>query len=103
MQGVSQRTNEIGVRMALGARDRDILWMVLRNTIALLMAGLTIGIPMALTATRLVKSQLYGVGAADALSFIIAALILVSVAIVAGLLPARRAAAVHPAVALRYE
>lgn len=103
MQGVSRRTNEIGVRMALGARDRDILWMVLRNTIALLMAGLTIGIPMALTATGLVKSQLYGVGAADALSFIIAALILASVAIIAGLLPARRAAAVHPAVALRYE
>jgi predicted permease len=103
MQGVSQRTNEIGVRMALGARGRDILWMVLRNTITLLVAGLTIGIPVALTATRLVKSQLYGVGATDALSFIIAALILVSVAVFAGLLPARRAAAVDPAVALRYE
>jgi len=103
MQGVSRRTNEIGVRMALGARGSDILWMVLRNTITLLVAGLAIGIPVALTATRLVKSQLYGVGAADALSFIIAALILVSVAIFAGLLPARRAAAVDPAVALRYE
>jgi len=103
MQGVSRRTNEIGVRMALGARGRDILWMVLRNTITLLVAGLAIGIPVALTATRLVKSQLYGVGAADALSFIIAALILVGVAIFAGLLPARRAAAVDPAVALRYE
>jgi predicted lysophospholipase L1 biosynthesis ABC-type transport system permease subunit len=103
MQGVSRRTNEIGVRMALGARGRDILWMVLRNTITLLVAGLAIGIPVALTATRLVKSQLYEVGAADALSFIIAALILVSVAIFAGLLPARRAAAVDPAVALRYE
>ena len=102
-QGVSRRTNEIGVRMALGARGRDILWMVLRNTITLLVAGLATGVPVALTATRLMKSQLYGVGAADALSFIIAALILVSVAIFAGLLPARRAAAVDPAVALRYE
>ena len=103
MQGVSRRTNEIGVRMALGAQGRDILWMVLRHTITLLVTGLAIGIPVALTATRLVKSQLYGVGAADALSFIIAALILVSVAIFAGLLPARRAAAVDPVVALRYE
>jgi predicted permease len=102
-QGVLRRTNEIGVRMALGARGRDILWMVLRSTITLLVAGLAIGIPAALSAMHLVKSQLYGVGAADALSFIIAALILVSVAIFAGLLPARRAAAVDPAVALRYE
>jgi ABC-type antimicrobial peptide transport system permease subunit len=77
--------------------------MVLRSTITLLVAGLAIGIPAALSAMHLVKSQLYGVGAADALSFIIAALILVSVAIFAGLLPARRAAAVDPAVALRYE
>jgi ABC-type antimicrobial peptide transport system permease subunit len=77
--------------------------MVLSNTITLLLAGLAIGIPVALTATRLVKSQLYGVGAADALSFIVAALILVSVAIFAGLLPARRAMRVDPMVALRYE
>jgi ABC-type antimicrobial peptide transport system permease subunit len=77
--------------------------MVLRSTITLLVAGLAVGIPVALTATHLMKSQLYGVRAADALSFIIAALILVSVAILAGLLPARRAAAVDPAVALRYE
>jgi len=103
MQGVSRRTNEIGVRMTLGARGRDILWMILRNTITLLVAGLAIGIPVALAATRMVKSQLYGVGATDALSFIIAALILVSVAIFAGLLPACRAATVDPAVALRYE
>jgi ABC-type antimicrobial peptide transport system permease subunit len=77
--------------------------MVLRSTITLLVAGLAVGIPVDLTATRLVKSQLYGVGSADTLSFVIAALILVSVAILAGLLPARRAAAVDPAVALRYE
>jgi len=102
-QGVLRRTNEIGVRMALGARGRDILWMVLRNTVTLLVAGLAIGIPAALSAMHFVKSQLYGVAAADALSFIIAALIVVSVAIFAGLLPARRAAAVDPAVALRYE
>jgi len=102
-QSISRRTNEIGVRMALGAGSADILWMVLRNTVTLLATGLAIGIPASLVATRLVKSQLYGVGAADALSFIIATLILVIVAILGGFLPARRAAAVDPAVALRYE
>ncbi len=102
-QSISRRTNEIGVRMALGAGSADILWMVLRNTVTLLATGLATGIPASLVATRLVKSQLYGVGAADALSFIIATLILVIVAILAGFLPARRAAAVDPAVALRYE
>jgi predicted permease len=102
-QSVSRRTNEIGVRMALGARAGDILWMVLRNTVALLAAGLAIGVPAALAAARLVKSQLFGVGAADALSFAIAAIVLASVAIFAGLLPARRASRVNPIVALRYE
>ncbi len=102
-QGVSRRTNEIGVRMALGARAGDILWMVLRNTVVLLAAGLIIGIPAALAATRLVKSQLYGVSSADAFSFAIAAFTLASVAILAGLLPARRAMRVDPMVALRYE
>jgi len=102
-QGVSRRTNEIGVRMALGAGAADILWMVLRNTAALLGLGLTIGIPTALAAAHVLKSQLFGVGAADALSFATAVSILASVAILAGLLPARRASHVDPMVALRYE
>jgi len=102
-QSVSRRTNEFGIRLALGAQSADILWMVLRNTMALLAAGLAVGIPASLAATQLLKSQLYGVGAADAVSFAIAAFILGSIAIVAGLLPARRAASVDPSVALRYE
>jgi predicted permease len=102
-QGVSRRRNEIGVRMALGARGRDILWMVLRNTIVLLLAGLAIGIPLALAAARLLKSQLYGVGATDLLSFMVAVFVLIAVGIFAGLLPARRAAAMDPRGALRYE
>ena len=102
-QNVVRRINEIGVRMALGARARDILWMVLRNTVTLLAAGLAIGIPTALVAARLLRSQLYAVSPADALSFAIAAVILACVAISAGLLPARRAMRVGPMVALRYE
>jgi predicted permease len=102
-QGVSRRTNEFGVRMALGAGRKDILLMVLRNTIALLLAGLATGIPLALAATRLIKSQLYGVTATDALSFMIAVSLLVGVGIFAGLVPARRASRVDPMVALRYE
>ncbi|MGB7493139.1 MAG: ABC transporter permease [Candidatus Acidiferrum sp.] len=102
-QSVSRRANEIGVRMALGASGGSILWMILRNTIALILAGLAFGIPVAFIAMRLIRSQLYGVDTADACSFIIAILILVAVAIFAGLLPARRAAAVDPAVVLRYE
>lgn len=102
-QSVSRRTNEIGVRMALGAQRGDILWMILRSTVALLAVGLAIGIPVAFVATRLIKSQLFGVRTADALSFAFAALILAGVAILAGLLPARRAARVDPMVALRYE
>jgi len=79
------------------------MWMVLRNTIALLGVGLIIGIPATLAATHLLKSQLFGIGAADTLSFAIAVSILASVAILAGLLPARRASRVDPMVALRYE
>jgi predicted permease len=102
-QSVSRRASEIAVRMALGARRGDILWMVLRNTLTLLAIGLIIGIPAALAATRLLQSQLYGVGVADAPSFAIAAVILASVTALAGLLPARRATTVDPMVALRYE
>lgn len=102
-QSVSRRTNEIGVRVALGARSGQILWMVLRNTLTLLGLGLLIGIPVALGAARFVKSQLYGIGAADPLSFVIAALVLATVAAFAGFLPARRATKVDPIIALRYE
>lgn len=102
-QSVSRRTNEIGVRMALGAQTSQIFGLVMRNTLTLLIAGLAIGVVIALGASRLVRGQLYEVGAADPLSFLLAALILSVVAAFAGFLPARRATKVDPIIALRYE
>jgi ABC-type antimicrobial peptide transport system permease subunit len=102
-QGVARRTNEIGVRMALGAQPRAILGMVFRDTSILVLAGLAVGLPAAFGATRLISSQLYGVGSADPLSFAAAIIILAAVSALAGFLPARRAARVDPIVALRYE
>jgi predicted permease len=102
-QSVVRRTNEIGVRMALGASAGNILWMVLRGTLTLILIGLAIGMPLCFVAMKLIKSQLYGVGAAEASSFVLPVLILLAVALVAGILPARRAMRVDPMVALRYE
>jgi predicted permease len=102
-QAVARRTNEIGVRMALGAERRDVVWMILRETLALVGAGVAVGLPAALGAARLVRSQLFGLGAADPASFTIAAVVLTIVAIAAASFPARRASRVDPMVALRYE
>jgi predicted permease len=102
-QSVVRRTNEIGVRIALGATSGDILWMVLRSTLMLIAIGLAVGAPLCLVAMRLIKSQLYGVSAAELSFFILPVLVLVVVALVAAILPARRAALVDPTVALRYE
>ena len=101
--GVSRRTNEIGIRMALGARGGNIAWMVLRETLYLVLAGLLIGVPAALLGARLIASQLFGLSATDPLTLITAAIILTLVALLAGYLPARRAARVNPLNALRYE
>jgi predicted permease len=101
--GVSRRTNEIGIRMALGARGGNIAWMVLRETLYLVLAGLLIGVPAALLGARLIASQLFGLSAADPLTLIAAAIVLTLVALLAGYLPARRAAHVNPLKALRYE
>jgi predicted permease len=101
--GVSRRTNEIGIRMALGARGGNIAWMVLRETLYLVLAGLLIGVPAALLGARLIASQLFGLSAADPLTLIAAAIVLTLVALLAGYLPARRAAHVNPLNALRYE
>ena len=102
-QAVARRTNEIGVRMALGAERRDVLWLFLRDTLVLVAIGLAVGVPAAFGATRLVRSQLFGLGVADPASFTIAVVVLTAVAVLAGLLPARRASRVDPMVALRYE
>jgi ABC-type antimicrobial peptide transport system permease subunit len=100
---VARRTNEIGIRMALGAQQRDVLWMVLREILLLVAVGIAIGVPVALAASRLIASQLYGVKPADPLTIFVAALVMVGVGILAGYLPARRASKVNPMVALRYE
>jgi putative ABC transport system permease protein len=100
---VSCRTNEIGIRVALGASRGAILWMVLRETLLLTFAGLAIGIPCALAASRLVGHLLFGVSANDLATLTIVALVLAAVAAFAGYIPARRATRVDPLLALRYE
>jgi predicted permease len=102
-QAVSRRTNEIGLRLALGAQPRDVLFMILRDTLRVVAIGLLAGVAGALGASRLVSSQLFGVGAVDPLSFAAAAGTMVAVAAVAGLLPARRAMRIDPLTALREE
>jgi len=100
---VARRTNEIGIRMALGARGTNIVWMVLREVLSLVLAGLVLGIPAALIAARFVSSQLFGLKASDPATLIGAGVILTLVALIAGFVPARRASRVNPLVALRYE
>jgi predicted permease len=100
---VTRRTNEIGIRVALGARRGTVAWLVLRESLLLLLAGLALGVPAAIFAARLVSSQLFGVTPADVTTLVGASLVLAVVALVAAYVPARRAMKVDPLVALRYE
>jgi predicted permease len=105
--GVVQRTSELGVRMALGAGRRAVVWLVLREAMVLVLAGLAVGVPAALVTARLASSQisglLFNLRASDPSTIAIAALGLVLVALVAAYLPARRAARVNPLAALKAE
>ena len=100
---VSRRTNEIGIRVALGASRNTILRMVLRETLLLTFAGLTVGLPSALAASHLLGHMLFNVSANDPATLTAVAFVLAAVAALAGYIPARRAMRVDPMVALRYE
>jgi macrolide transport system ATP-binding/permease protein len=99
----ARRTNEIGIRMALGATPARVLAMVLKESLWLMLAGLAIGLPAAVAVTRLISARLFGIGAADPLTMAGATLLIVAVAVVAAFLPARKASKVDPMRALKYE
>jgi putative ABC transport system permease protein len=100
---VAQRTREIGIRMALGARSQNVLSLVVRQGMALVMGGVALGLIGAFAVTRLIGSLLFKVGVADPATFVIASLLLMGVAALAGYLPARRATKVDPLIALRHD
>ena len=100
---VSRRTNEIGIRMALGAPRSNVSWLVMREIILLVAIGLAIGIPATLAGSRLVANMLFGLKGTDTLSLTAAVLLLLIVATAAGYFPARKASKVDPMEALRYE
>jgi predicted permease len=100
---VSQRTREIGIRVALGAKQSDVLRMILRQGMVVVGAGIAIGLVAALALTHLVRALLFGIAPTDLLTFTAVPVTLAAVALFACLIPARRAAKVDPTVALRYE
>jgi ABC-type antimicrobial peptide transport system permease subunit len=100
---VSRRTNEIGIRMALGAQRAHVLRLVMVESMILVIAGIAIGVAVAIGASRFVATLLFGLGATDAATLIVAITVMVLVSAVAGFLPARRASRVDPMVALRFE
>jgi predicted permease len=100
---VARRTNEIGIRLALGAQSANLLRMIMHESLVLLAIGTTLGLPLAVMATRIIKEQLFAMDAIDPISFAIALLVVSLMMVIAGWLPARRAAGVDPVTALRFE
>jgi putative ABC transport system permease protein len=100
---VSQRSRELGVRLALGADSREVLGLVLVQGLRLALAGVVIGLVAAFAVTRVMKNMLFGLSSTDPLTFVAISLLLVAVALVASYLPALRATRVDPVVALRTE
>jgi predicted permease len=100
---VMRRTSEIGIRIALGARRGEMLWMVLRETVLLVLMGVAIGLPASIATTRFLQDYLFELKPTDPETIAIAVLMLAVIAVLAGYLPARRAARVDPMTALRYE
>jgi predicted permease len=100
---VAQRTRELGIRMALGAQHSSIRWQVIRESLLLAAGGIVIGLPIVLAAGRLISNLLYGLNPDDPLTFGLACMLLLSDAMLAGYIPARRASRIDPMVSLRYE
>jgi predicted permease len=97
------RTNEIGIRMALGAQREDVLWLVLRETLLLVLIGAAIGLPALIAASRVIRTQLFGLTAADPWTLVLATALMFAVAALAGYIPAHRASRTDPMVSLRHE
>jgi ABC-type antimicrobial peptide transport system permease subunit len=100
---VARRTNEIGIRMALGAQRTDVLGLVMRESMLLVVVGVVVGLVIAVTAARLVTTLLFGLPARDPVTMVGAVVVMALVSALAGYLPARRASKVDPMVALHYE
>ena len=101
--GVVRRTKEMGVRMALGAQPGKVVWLVMRQSLVLVVIGVIVAVPAALLTTRFISSYLFGLSKNDPVTIAIATIVLLTVAAVAGFLPARRASRIDPMIALRYE
>src|SRR5258708_6737829 len=100
---VARRTGEIGIRMALGAQRATVVWMVLREVLTMAAVGLTISVPAALGSAKFVESFLFGVKPNDPRALAAAAAILLSAALLAGYVPARKASCIDPMTAVRHE